>query len=106
MNPFSREPMLEEMNQQVFDNLQLTSTDQLIYDLGCGLAAPSRSFARRFPGKYLIGVTLVPWQVTKAAELNKAVGLDSAIEIIQGDYTQLPFADNSADGIYALESCC
>jgi MPBQ/MSBQ methyltransferase len=106
MNPFRREPMLEEMNKMVMNHLQLTSNDELIYDLGCGLAAPCRTFAKTFPGKKIKGVTIVPWQIAKAKELNDSAGVDSSVELIFGDYTALPFADNSADAVYALESCC
>ncbi len=106
MNPFRREPMLDEMNQQVFKHLQLSDEDKIIYDLGCGLAAPSRSFARKFPDKKIKGITIVKWQVDKAQELNLAAGLDSSIELVLGDYTKLPFENNSADAVYALESCC
>lgn len=106
MNPFRRERMLEEMNQQVFNHLQLTDADVLIYDLGCGLSAPCRSFAKRFPEKKINGVTIVPWQVEKARELNDAAGAGAVIELVLGDYTQLPFVNNSADGVFALESCC
>ena len=105
-NPLRREPMLEEMNQQVFDHLRLSDQDVLVYDLGCGLAAPCRSFARRFPAKNIKGITIVGWQVEKANELNHKAKLGSNIEIVLGDYTQSPFADNSADAVYALESCC
>src|SRR5215217_2342005 len=104
MNPFKREPMLEKMNQQVFDHLQLKDNDQLIYDLGCGLGAPCRSLAKKYPDKKIIGITIVPWQIEKANELNKTTG--TSPEFILGDYTQLPFEDNSADAVYALESCC
>src|ERR1051325_3928080 len=103
MNPFRRERMLDEMNQQVFDHLRLDEQDQLTYDLGCGLEAPSRSFAQRFPEKKMVGVTIVPWQVEKAHELDRAAGVDSRIDLVLGDYPQLPFADNSADAVYALE---
>jgi MPBQ/MSBQ methyltransferase len=103
MNPFIREPMLEAMNRQVFQHLQLTSDDKLIYDLGCGLGAPCRSFAKQFPGKKVLGITIVPWQIEKANELSAD---KERIEYILGDYTRLPFADNSADAVYALESCC
>jgi MPBQ/MSBQ methyltransferase len=106
MNPFRMEPMLEEMNRQVFDHLRLKSEDTLIYDLGCGLGAPCRSLAKRFPDKHVKGITIVPWQVEKANELNKMAGIGSSVEFIAGDYTRLPFADNSADAVYALESCC
>ncbi|MEO5647749.1 MAG: methyltransferase domain-containing protein [Chitinophagaceae bacterium] len=106
MNPFVREPMLEEMNQQVFSHLQLKSEDLVIYDLGCGLGAPCRSLAKKFPGKKIKGITIVPWQIEKASELTKAAGLHADVEFILGDYTRLPFDDNSADAVYALESCC
>jgi SAM-dependent methyltransferase len=106
MNPLRREPMLEEMNQQVFEHLKLKDDDVLVYDLGCGLAAPCRSFARRYPQKKIKGITIVNWQVEKAKELNALADLDSNIEIVLGDYTQSPFAGNSADAVYALESCC
>ena len=106
MNPFRREPMLDEMNQRVFAELHLKDDDALVVDLGCGLAAPSRAFARRFPEKRVCGVTIVPWQVEKADQLNRSAGLDSTIEIVLGDYLRLPMEDDSADGVYALESCC
>ena len=106
MNPFGREKMLDKMNQVVIDNLGLTGEDKLVYDLGCGLAAPCRSFARRYPDKTIKGITIVKWQIDKANELNRKAGLDSKIELIEGDYTQLPFEDNSADAVYALESSC
>lgn len=106
MNPFRREPMLEEMNQKVFENLRLESEDALIYDLGCGLSATCRSFARKYPAKKIKGITIVEWQIEKAIALNKAAGLDSNIDLVLGDYTQLPFETDSADAVYALESSC
>jgi ubiquinone/menaquinone biosynthesis C-methylase UbiE len=105
--------MLEEMNQQVFKHLQIKDEDILIYDLGCGLGAPCRSLAKTFSGKKIKGITIVPWQVQKANELQQTVpensletNNNSPVEFILGDYTNLPFADNSADAVYALESCC
>jgi MPBQ/MSBQ methyltransferase len=105
MNPFSREPMLEEMNRQVFRHLRLQKEDKVIYDLGCGLGAPSRSLAKKHPDKKVIGITIVQWQIDQANSLNKKAGIIS-VEYVLGDYTRLPFADNSADAVYALESSC
>ncbi len=105
-NPFRREPMLDEMNQRVFTELRLSDDDALVVDLGCGLAAPSRAFARRFPEKRVCGVTIVPWQVEKADQLNRTAGLDERIAILLGDYLRLPMDDGCVDGVYALESSC
>jgi ubiquinone/menaquinone biosynthesis C-methylase UbiE len=106
MNPFRREPMLEEMNQQAFKHLQLGGKDKLVYDLGCGLGAPSRAFAKTFTDKRIVGITLVPWQIEKANELTKAAGHQDSVKYVLGDFTQLPFEDNSADAVFALESSC
>src|SRR5688572_4840060 len=104
MNPFSREPMLEAMNQQAFKYLQLKDEDKIIYDLGCGLGAPSRSLARTFPDKMIKAVTIVPWQIAQAKAMDTGNNNRSVIEYVLGDYTNLPYADNSADAVYALES--
>jgi hypothetical protein len=61
-NPLRREAMLEQMNAEVLARLQLDgiSAPQLL-DLGCGLGATLRSFARRLPSAKLLGVTRVLW---------------------------------------------
>lgn len=97
-----REPMLEEMNRQVHATLQLTDDDLHVYDLGCGLGASMRSLARRHPDKRVTGLTLVPWQVEKAAALNRAY---PNLEVRSADYTNLQ-EPARADAAYALESCC
>ncbi len=106
MNPFKREAMLDLMNRFVISNLKLDEDDKVVYDLGCGLAAPIRTFARMYPEKKIKGVTIVEWQIKKAGELNRQKGLDGNIELVLGDYTNLPFDDNSCDAAYALESAC
>jgi MPBQ/MSBQ methyltransferase len=49
-NPLNREAMLEQMNAEVLARLQLGPTlEPRLLDLGCGLGATLRSFARRLP---------------------------------------------------------
>jgi len=107
-NPFDREAMLEQMNAEVLARLQLGEVAQpQLLDLGCGLGATLRSFARHLPSAKLWGVTRVPWQVEQARTLNEAAGCGERIGVIAGDYedtTLLPAA--SFDGVYALESSC
>ncbi len=106
MNPFRREAMLEKMNHIVFDRLDVDDTTEVVLDLGCGLAAPCRSFARRYPHKRITGVTIVPWQIQQGNALNAAAGLQDRITLMQSDYTAMEIDSNSADRVYALESCC
>lgn len=108
MNPLHRETMLEQMNAEVLTRLQLQGIAQpQLLDLGCGLGATLRSFARRLPDAKLFGVTRVPWQVAQARALNEATGCGERIHVIEGDYEDTTlFPPSSYDGVYALESSC
>lgn len=107
-NPFDREAMLEQMNAQVLRRLQLDGiVNPHLVDLGCGLGATLRSFARRLPQAALLGVTPVPWQVEHARVLNKKAGCGQRIAVIEGDYEDPNLLQSSTfDGVYALESSC
>jgi cyclopropane fatty-acyl-phospholipid synthase-like methyltransferase len=106
-NPFRREAMLEQMNREVLSRLQLDAIPApRLLDLGCGLGATLRSFARRLPHARLLGLTRVPWQVERATQLNHAARCDDRIRIIQGDYEDTILPRACYDGVYALESSC
>ena len=74
-NPLDRESMLEQMNVEVLARLRLNATaEPKLLDLGCGLGATLRSFARRLPHARLLGLTRVPWQVEHANALDENAG--------------------------------
>lgn len=107
LNPLRRESMLEQMNAEVLARLQVESiAEPRLLDLGCGLGATLRSFARRLPQAWLLGITRVPWQVKNARALNHAAGCSDRAQVVEGDYeaTRLPSA--GYDGVYALEGSC
>lgn len=106
-NPFKREKMLEQMNLEVAARLQINSKEKaFLIDLGCGVGATARTVARNFSNAVIKGVTIVPWQVRKALELNERENLQNRIEIFEGNYSSLPFAAGAADGVWAVESAC
>jgi cyclopropane fatty-acyl-phospholipid synthase-like methyltransferase len=106
-NPLHREAMLEQMNAEVLARLDVDDlTEPRLLDLGCGLGATLRSFARRLPHSKLLGVTRVPWQVEQGRALNSAAGYGDRIAVLQADYEDTPLASGSFDGAYALESSC
>jgi cyclopropane fatty-acyl-phospholipid synthase-like methyltransferase len=107
-NPLHREAMLEQMNTEVLSRLQLGGIPEpRLLDLGCGLGATLRSFARRLPDAKLTGVTRVPWQVEHARSLNNADGCGERVCIVEGDYEDIPLLPCAGyDGVYALESSC
>ena len=95
------------MNAEVLTRLKLDAfaAPQLL-DLGCGLGATLRSFARRLPQAWLLGITRVPWQVENARALNQAAGCGERVRVIEGDYEETVLPSTSFDGVYALESSC
>jgi SAM-dependent methyltransferase len=115
MNPFRREAMLEQMNQEILFRLHLAPQSQdgfaahvplRILDMGCGLGATLRSFARRLPQADLHGITLIPWQVEQGRLLNSSSPEAGRIALELGDYQQTRFPSNSFDAVYAIESSC
>jgi MPBQ/MSBQ methyltransferase len=106
-NPLRRESMLEQMNAEVLARLHLDDIlEPRLLDLGCGLGATLRSFARRLPHARLLGLTRVPWQVEHAHALNDAAGCGERVRVIEGDYQDTILPRSSCDGAYALESSC
>lgn len=107
INPFSREPMLNEMNRQVLERLRLPPDHRdLILDLGCGVGATARYAARQFVHARVLGLTVVPWQVQYGSDLNRRAGLEDRATLRLADYTDSGLPTASAAGAYAIESSC
>ena len=107
LNPLRRETMLEQMNAEVLARLKVEGVaEPQLLDLGCGLGATLRSFARRLPRARLFGITRVPWQVENARALNQAAGCGERVRVLEGDYEETVLPGASYDGVYALESSC
>jgi SAM-dependent methyltransferase len=111
MNPFNREGMLEQMNREVLLWLGLECEapgggQVRVLDMGCGLGATLRSFARRLPRAELYGITLVPWQLEQGRLLNNARGDAGNITLALGDYEYTAFGSSAFDAVYAIESSC
>lgn len=107
INPFDRERMLEQMNLEGVNRLRLNPTDSaFLIDLGCGVGATARCIAKNYSNSIIKGVTIVPWQIEKALELNAKEKLHKQIEILHANYAALPFEDCMADGVWAIESIC
>jgi cyclopropane fatty-acyl-phospholipid synthase-like methyltransferase len=106
-NPLNRESMLEQMNTEVLARLFLDGiAEPNLLDLGCGLGATLRSFARRLPRARLLGLTRVPWQVEQAQALNAAAGCGERVRVVKGDYEHTDLQAAGYHGVYALESSC
>ena len=97
-----RDTMLNEMNNQVFNRLQLKNKKGLIADLGCGIGGTMKYGLRKYPRLTILGVTLSPFQVSEG---NKRLQNTNGL-ILEDNYCNTSFADNSFDNAYAIESFC
>jgi MPBQ/MSBQ methyltransferase len=107
MNPLRREPMLEQMNREIMHRLHLAADSPArVLDMGCGLGATLRSFARALPLADLNGITLVPWQLQQGRQLNQSTPEAHNITLTLGDYENTTQPSQSFDAVYAIESSC
>jgi MPBQ/MSBQ methyltransferase len=77
-----------------------------VLDMGCGLGASLRSFARQCPAAELYGITMVPWQLEQGRSLNRACREGNSIQLLLGDYERTGLPSASFDAVYAIESSC
>ncbi|WP_103071102.1 methyltransferase domain-containing protein [Aquimarina sediminis] len=97
-----RDSMLNEMNQQVYNRLQVKKQNSLVADLGCGIGGVIQYGLRKYPLIHIIGVTLSPFQVNEG---NKRLKHKNGL-ILEENYCHTSFKTNSIDGAYAIESFC
>ena len=89
-----------------------------VLDCGCGVGGPMRNIMR-FTRTNVTGITLNEYQVERGNQLNDRAGVlrdvndkkkgmvptGSALSM-QGNFMEMPFKDNSFDGVYAIEATC
>lgn len=101
-NIFKRDSMLNEMNNQVFNRLNVPKQNSLVADLGCGIGGTMRYGLRKYPLLKIIGVTLSKFQVNQG---NKRLHNMSGL-ILEENFNHTSFKTKSVDGAYAIESFC
>lgn len=101
-NPFKRDTMLNEMNNQIINRLNLKGKKPLLVDLGCGMGGTIRHALKNNKNLNAIGVTLSQFQVNEG---NKLLKNKNAV-ILKENYNNTSLQPNSADGVVAIESFC
>lgn len=108
LNPFSRRPMLEEMNRVIFKHLHLSQlSGGSVADLGCGVGAVSRFGSQLFPQLDFHAMSISPGQIAEA-QLRHAAPANQGerVQYYCGDYHSIPLPTASVDGVFYLESLC
>lgn len=80
-----------------------TNRPQNILDVGCGIGGSSLYLAEKFGAK-VTGITLSPVQANRAKERAQAAGLQARTDFQVANALEMPFADNSFDLVWSLES--
>ncbi len=70
--------------------------NQIIIDVGCGLAGPARYFAKKFQCN-VVGVDITPAFIEIGIEFNKRTNMDDKVSLTVSDGNTLPFDDNKFD---------
>lgn len=102
INPFKRDSMLNEMNNQVLKRLELGTKKSLLADLGCGMGGTMRYALKQHKQLAAFGVTLSDFQVKKGNELLE----DKNGVILKQNFNHTSFDDNYFDAATAVESYC
>lgn len=76
---------------------------QAILDVGCGIGGSSLYLAEKFNAR-VTGVTLSPVQAERAIVRARDANLGETTKFLVADALDLPFADNSFDLVWTLES--
>lgn len=80
-----------------------SSSSPAILDVGCGIGGSSLYLADKFSAT-VTGITLSPVQASRATERAKGAGLASQVSFAVVDALNTPFADESFDFVWSLES--
>ncbi|PNW75007.1 hypothetical protein CHLRE_12g500500v5 [Chlamydomonas reinhardtii] len=78
---------------------------QKALDCGCGVGGPMRTVAA-VSGAHITGITINQYQVDRAKTHNARQGLAPLTDVVRGDFTNMPFKENTFDGAYAIEATC
>lgn len=101
-NPFRRDSMLNEMNEQVYKRLRPGNGPARLADMGCGMGATMKHGLKVFPYISITGLTLSQFQFEEGNKLLE--GHNGTI--LKENYNAAPFADGYFDGLIAVESFC
>ena len=78
-----------------------------VLDVGCGVGGPAREIAR-FCDVNIVGLNNNAFQVGRATQYVKDLGLQDQVQFVKGDFMKLAeqFGENSFDAVYAIEATC
>jgi ubiquinone/menaquinone biosynthesis C-methylase UbiE len=90
-----------EMERKLGQTLKLPIESKVL-DAGCGWSPVARTLTQEF-GYDVIGVDLIEKRLRGGKQLSEKLNM-SHMDLVNGNYHNLPFADASFDGVYTMET--
>ncbi|GAB4181138.1 MAG: methyltransferase domain-containing protein [Coleofasciculaceae cyanobacterium] len=91
-----------ELIEEMLNWAGVTQAEKIL-DVGCGIGGSSLYLAQRF-NAHAVGITLSPVQASRATERAREAGLASEVQFQVADALEMPFADDSFDLVWSMES--
>src|SRR3989338_11665502 len=105
--PTGKVNISEKEAQTLYQDLVAKNLDlkenQVILDAGCGQGVVSTYLAKKY-GSKIFGITLVSFEVERAQERAKNLGVQEKTKYQVMDYSATNFPDNYFDAIYTTET--
>lgn len=95
---------LELQNEVAAQTARVSQNDKVL-DAGCGVGGSSIYLAKQF-GCFVTGITLVEKQVDEATRNAISHGVEDKVKFELADYCATPFAHETFDVVWAMESAC
>ena len=89
--------------ERMADQLEGVTADTRILDLGAGYGGAGRYLAKRF-GCHVSCLNWSETQNNRNREITEAAGLSNLIDVVHGNFEELPFDPNSFDIIWSQDS--
>ncbi len=91
-----------DLIEELLNWAEVRQAEQII-DVGCGIGGSSLYLAQKF-NAHATGITLSPVQASRATERAEEAGLAAEVQFQVADALDMPFADETFDFVWSMES--
>lgn len=89
--------------ERMAEKLSKIGSDHSIIDLGSGYGGAARFLSRRY-GCKVVALNLSEVENERARKLNRDQGLDDLIDVVDGHFEELPYADAAFDVVWSQDA--
>ncbi len=89
--------------QQMASRLKNLSADARVLDIGAGYGGSARFLAKNY-GCHVVALNLSEVENQRDRHMNEEQGLDHLIDVVDGDFENLPYPDNSFDIVWSQDA--